>query len=196
MSALRITACICVGIVLTACATLAKASDEPIVVLDSWRSHDFAKVRCSDAIGFFKSEHSRINQFGCASVNSCPKLKPAFDACASDPIGGVIDFEDRLATQLAMDPTCKGVQFLRYADPKSIPDNALKNAMESSHWTMTIEYLPGAQKQPWSLQAYESKALLIGDGNPKQIAAQVCFILNDRGVRRKPPKKNQTLKLD
>ena len=183
MSASRITAFIFVVMVLAACAASANAADEPIIVLDSGRSHEFAKARCSNATEFFNKERDRITKRGCANVPSCGELKPAFNACANDPNGGVSDFEDRLTTQLATDPKCKGVQFLKYNGPNGVTDNVLTDAMRSSHWKMTIDYLPGAQKQPWSLLAYESKGLIVGDGNPKDIASQLCFILNDRGVR-------------
>ena len=154
----------------------ASAADETIVVLDRGRSESIAKERCSNAGDFFNRNQSEIKRAGCAKVAGCSELKSTFDACAAVPSGGVVEFEDRVAAQFKADPICKGARLI--LDAANYP---------GPHWKMNIDYVPGAPKQAWSLRANDSASLIVDDGNPKQIAEQLCFILVDRGVRRKPP---------
>lgn len=161
-------------VALLALQCAANPADELTVTLDSRSTRDYAKGVCLHAAEFFKIQHSRISEVGCAAVPACPETKPIFEACIIDPTIGEKDFEDGLTTQFLNDPKCNGIQLIKFEDPNSVQDTAVSNAS----FKLIIEYTPGAQNQPWSLQTKEKQTFLKGDGNLQQIATSVCSILN------------------
>jgi hypothetical protein len=129
-------------------------SNEPVVVLDSWWSVDYAKNMCS-----------RKN------------------ACSVDPAAEAMNFEDRLATQLAANRQCSGVFVAKYRGRNFDHDKTTMDALQKRpHWTLIIDYIPGQETQSWWLRL-EGGPHTQGEGDPKEIAGNVCSILTERGAK-------------
>jgi hypothetical protein len=129
-------------------------SNEPVVVLDSWWSVDYAKNMCS-----------RTN------------------ACSVDPAAEAMNFEDRLATQLAANRQCSGVFVAKYRGRNFDHDKTTMDALQKRpHWTLIIDYIPGQETQSWWLRL-EGGPHTQGEGDPKEIAGNVCSILTERGAK-------------
>ncbi len=102
------------------------------------------------------------------------------DTCLSE----ARDFEVDIATQVAVDPECKGVLFVSYAGPNEQNNKTVLDAMLSPHWTLNLNFRPGAQKQHWSVLRTADPgdlAFAQGDDGPTDIAKKVCAIAKQRG---------------
>lgn len=129
-------------------------SNESVIVIDAWWSVDYAKNMCS-----------RTN------------------ACSMDPTAEALDFEDRLATQLAVNPQCSGVFIAKYRGPNFDHDKTIMDAMQRSpHWTLIIDYVPEQQTQSWWLRLAGGPHME-GEGELREIAANVCSILTQQGAK-------------
>jgi hypothetical protein len=129
-------------------------SNEPVVVIDSWWSVDYAKNLCS-----------RTN------------------ACSVDPAAEALNFEDRLATQLAANPRCSGVFIAKYRGQNFDHDKTTMDALQKRpHWTLIIDYIPGHRTQSWWLRL-ERGPHTQGEGDPKEIAGKVCPMVTERGAK-------------
>ncbi len=129
-------------------------SNEPVVVLDSWWSVDYAKNKCS-----------RTN------------------ACSVDPAAEALNFEDRLATQLTANRYCSGVFIAKYRGRNFDHDKTIMDSLQTRpHWTLIIDYIPGHQTQSWWLR-FEGGPHAQGEGDPKEIAGNVCSILTEWGAK-------------
>jgi hypothetical protein len=145
------TAIIAAGV---AKSSVAAQSDEPVVVLDSWWSVDYAK-------------------------NMCSRTR----ACSADPAAEALNFEDRLATQLAANRECSGVFIAKYRGSNFDHDKTIMDALQKRpHWILVINYLPGRQTQSWWLRL-EGGPHTEGEGDPKEIAGDVCSTLIERGAK-------------
>src|SRR5260221_14306331 len=88
-------------------------SNEPVIVLDSWWSVDYAKNMCS-----------RTN------------------ACSEDPAAEAMNFEDRLAAQLAAHRQCSGVFIAKYRGGNFDHDKTIMDALQKRpRWTLIIDYI-------------------------------------------------------
>ena len=123
-------------------------SNDPVVVLDSWWSVDYAKNMCSKT-----------------------------NACSVDPAAEALNFEDRLATQLAANRKCSGVFIAKYRGRNFDHDKTIMDALEKRpRWTLVIDYRPGHQTQSWWLRL-EGGPHTEGEGDPREIAGDVCSTL-------------------
>jgi hypothetical protein len=177
----------CVMAVLTSLVIVSSVQGDerlPTIVLDSWWSEDFAKTTCEQALGWHKENRAVIPKVGCATVTACPETMPIVEACQpSFPIADVRDFEDRLITFMATNPTCKGVHIVRYSGPARENNVAASKATSGQHWTLLIDYVPGAKQQSWSLDRDPTETFTKGEGNPRSIAASVCAIVPGQGAK-------------
>jgi hypothetical protein len=162
----------------TACSEDSNRTDR-IVVLDSWWSLDYAKGGCKQATQWYREDHELIKQLGCDVVTSCPELMPRVNACANDPGPEVFQFFDQLASQLASNTQCEGVQVVKYDG--SATSSAVANTMAKPHTTLIVDYAPGSPKQAWTLS--QGGTHMAGEGDLKEIAASICTIVTERGAR-------------
>ena len=166
-----------VALTLTACG-----KPKPTVVLDGWWSVDYAKTACTQANQWHHDNASLISQIGCSAVTACPEMMPRVEACRSDPAPEVLGFETELATELATDSGCSGVRFATFEGP-SKGDRTVSDLMQGPHWSLFLDFEPGARKQSWDMSRSPGlKAFTKGVGNPKEIAATVCAVLRERGA--------------
>ncbi len=129
-------------------------TNEPVIVLDSWWSVDHVKNMCA-----------RTN------------------ACSVDPAAEALNFEDRLATQLAANLHCSGVFIAKYRGANFDHDKTIMDAVQKRpHWTLIIDYIPGHQTQSWWLRL-EGGPHTQGEGDPKEIAGNICSIVTERGAK-------------
>jgi hypothetical protein len=133
--------------------------ESTIIVLDGWWNVDYAKN-------------------GCQMSGGCV-----------DPTYEVHDFESQIASHVASDATCQGVQFVRLNNPKD-NDPAVAKAMALPHWFLMLNYNVGERKQSWNMHRSGDKkkypefgagAFTAGEGNPKEIAHTVCSIVTGKG---------------
>jgi hypothetical protein len=137
-----------------------------VVVLDGWWSADFARSMCE-------------------SVKQSPEAFSTsnFDACVLDPTPDVRRFEIDLATQFAANSECSSIEFVSFTDPRQANRKA-SEAVGKQHWSLSLNYLPGATKQPWSMiHAPEMSTFTQGEGDPEAIAKKVCSIVKGRGAK-------------
>ena len=161
-----------------------RAEEPAAIVLDSWWNRDSAKHYCAAALAWFKSNRSNIERVGCNATTACPEMKPIVDACrAPDPVAEVRDFEGRLTTYMATDPQCKGVRVVHYRGPSGANISAAEVMQRSGYWTLYLDYMPGAKRQPWELVRNKSSAYAKGDGGPSEVAASACAIVTGRSSK-------------
>jgi hypothetical protein len=131
-----------------------------IIVLDGWWNADYAKGVCQTS-----------------------------GRCVVDPTYEVRGFESEVASHIASDSTCQGVQFVRFNNPNDANPVASK-AMNGPHWFLTLSYNPGEPRQWWSMHRSGDKkrypefgfgASTSGEGNPKEIAHTICSIATGKG---------------
>jgi hypothetical protein len=73
---------------------------------------------------------------------------------------------------------------MRLSSDKS--DKAINNNLEAykrANWELNLSYAPGATKQQWALWPRPSGSVLEGEGDPGQIARDVCTIVTRSGAK-------------
>jgi hypothetical protein len=78
---------------------------------------------------------------------------------------------------------------MRLTEDKS--DAEIKNNLEAfkrANWELNLGFRPGAAKQEWALWPMKSgeldpTGLLEGEGDPAQIARDVCTIMTGKGAK-------------
>jgi len=141
-------------------ASILRAEEPAAIVLDSRRDVDYAKENC-------------LGQTSNTSV-----------ICQQQMIDEVNDFEDRLATYMAADAQCKGVRFVRYSGPSGNNHSINDVMQQTEYWVLSMNYQPGATKQPWvMLKNTNASTYTKGEGDPKEIAGNVCAIAIGRGAK-------------
>lgn len=122
----------------------------PIVLIDDWWNVDYAKNACSSR----------------ASSNN---------PCGADPTAEVKDFEARLETAFAADPSCNGVVLQKLSGTEP-------------HWQLMIDFNPGDSTQNWGMVAPSaggnpsaSSRYTTGRGDPKDTVHTVCALVKQIG---------------
>jgi hypothetical protein len=153
------------------------ARTEPVVVVDSWWSGDYARNGCDMAKAYMKEHRTLINRFGCEAVTACQDMMPQYTACVvGDPKAVARRFEDELMSQFVINRDCKGATFARYYGPSAKISDALQTALnDKNHQTLIIDFTVGLSAQPWTMG--DTK----GEGTPAKIAADVCAIVMGKG---------------
>lgn len=105
----------------------------------------------------------------------------------SSPGAEVRAFHSKLLAQFASNTKCS-ITIIRLTDDKS--DAAVKSDLEAFHranWELNLGFRPGATKQQWALWPYQSGmptgTVLEGEGDPAQIARDVCTIVTRTGAK-------------
>ena len=77
-----------------------------------------------------------------------------------------VPYAAQLATALAVDERCGGVRFVIFEGP-SKADKTLSHLMQGPHWSLLLDFEPGAPKQSWNmLRSPGLNAFTKGAGNP------------------------------
>lgn len=98
-----------------------------------------------------------------------------------DPIADIVDFARRMDTQFSSNPSCHGMELVRFPWGPISTDKAVE-ILKRPHWLFFIfAYAPGDAKQVWKREDPSKKSVFGGEGSPKQIVEDVCAVVNDRG---------------
>jgi hypothetical protein len=162
------------------------ARRNPAVVVDGRWSGDYARQACEQAKSFPDQEtESRIRNSGCGAVAGCPEMMERSAACvsATDPKAQASRFEDRLMREFAAAPACKGAAFARYRGREAQPSAAEEAVWSKPHWEFSVDFVPGARAQSWSLQYLGEPDVQQGtSASEARMASDVCAILFGQGA--------------
>jgi hypothetical protein len=126
---------------------------ESIVVVDDWWNVDYAKGGCE------MRAHSG-------------------NPCFGDPVAEVRDFEARLGTSFAADPSCRGVVLATFNGPVGQSSSAASKA----GWQLMLDFALGEGSQYWSMvHRTGDNHYTTGRGNPSEIAHSICAVVNHTG---------------
>src|SRR5262249_47322323 len=120
-------------------------------------------------------------QLGCEGLTACPQVMPIFNACVTDPAGGVVDFEQEIITELAANIQCKGVRLAKYSGPDAKQEQgdlgcAAETSLDDNH-----RFRAWWKQTAWSLQ--RDGMFTKGTGTAKETAASVCPIVTEQGAK-------------
>lgn len=172
---------------LLSAATLGCRDDGPrIVILDGWWSRDFAVHACGQALAGQGEHGGPIAQAGCEAAQACRQSTSALLACTTDGARTLAKtFDRQVQRALAGEPDCAGVTMARHDGPREQDVGALDLARRP-HWTLAIDYLPGLDRQSWTLLSAKAPSIAAdGEGTAGQIARQVCAVV--KGTSGRPP---------
>ena len=160
----------------------ARAQHNVAVVVDGWLSGDYARKACEQVKSFMDDDTmSRIRNFGCGAVAGCPEGMAHLAACTAgaDPKILAHQFEDRLMTQFAISPGCKGAAFARDDGPNGKQPSAAEEAlMRRPHWHLGIDFRAGSATQSWSLQYLGDEHVFQGESATEaKMASEICAIV-------------------
>jgi hypothetical protein len=166
------------------------ASAEPVLMLNEPRDVAMAEYSCRWADDEIKADEYLIKSFKCSESELCQRALEINAACK---VGGSVRevraFHTKLLTQFASNPQC-AITIMRLSDEKS--QTAINNDLEAhkrANWQLNLDFIPGATKQAWTLWPYEpGKGIsaareLEGEGDPGQIARDVCTIMTRSGAK-------------
>ena len=162
----------------------AGALAEPVLMLNEPRDVTMAKYRCDWAANEIKS----YKGLKCAEVEDCQRASEINGVCkVRGPANDVRAFHSKLLAQFASNPQC-AITIMRLTDDKS--NKAIENELEArkrANWELNLGLTPGAAKQEWALWPWQSGhivgAALEGEGDPAQIAREVCTIVTRSGAK-------------
>ena len=155
---------------------------EPVLVLDSAWDVDAAKSACAAASDWFRENAGLVARYGCERFLSCQPMTVIADACARDPVREVREFEVALAAQFAATPECATVRLVDLAGPREA-GKAAAAAMRHPHWSLGLDFSPGARAQQWTMSNSADRASYAqGEGDPHDIAAQACAAIRAAGA--------------
>ena len=148
---------------------------QPAIVLDSGWDAESAQRACEGASDWFRQNAVLITRVGCERFISCQPMTVLVNACSRDPIQQVRDFEAELAKQLAATPECRSLPLIIPANPGA--NQAASDAMKRQHWSLGLDFSPGAQKQQWTMtNSADQMSFAQGEGDPQEIAVEVCTL--------------------
>lgn len=130
------------------------SSPHQTVILDSWWDVDYAKQAC---------------------INHNP--------CISDPVQAVHEYETALITQFSEQPECNSVKLVLFNGPEQ-SNKAVNDATKKMYWHLSLNYNTGSIVQVWQLlHSTSNSSVMQGQGTPKEIAKEVCIIVNGKGAK-------------
>jgi hypothetical protein len=125
-----------------------------------------------------------ISRFGCERLISCRPMTVIADACRRDPVQQVREFEAALAAQFARSSECTSVRLVDLASPRG-KDGAASDAVRGPHWSLGLDFSPGARRQHWTMFHTGDPSLFAqGEGEPGEIAAQACAAAHQAATAR------------
>jgi len=166
------------------------ASAEPVLMLNEPRDVGTAEYSCRWAEEEIKSDQYLIKAFKCGESELCQRAIEINAACkVGGPVREVRAFHSKLLAQFASNPQC-AITIMRLSDDKSeTAGNNNLEAFKRANWELNLGFRPGATKQEWALWPHEpgkgviGAGLLEGEGDPAQIARDVCTIVTRSGAK-------------
>src|SRR5262249_1347681 len=173
---------------------LSGASAEPILMFHEPRDALTAKSSCEWAENEIKVSQYLIKALKCAESELCQRALDINSACkVIGPVREVQSFHTKLLTQFASNAQCT-ISIIRLTDDKS--EISVKNNREAytrADWELNLSFSPGAAKQQWTLwpmkpgpngfRSINHTGVLEGEGDPVQIARDVCTIITRSGAK-------------
>jgi hypothetical protein len=164
------------------------ARAEPVLMLNEPRDIGTAEYSCRWAEGQIKAAQYLSKAFKCAESEPCQHAIEINAACkVRGPANDVRAFHSELLAQFASNAQC-AITIMHLSDDKS--DKAINNDLEAykrANWELNLSFAPGATKQEWALWSYQSGNItgkvLEGEGDPAQIARDVCTIVTRSGAK-------------
>ncbi len=157
-------------------ALISCGEPEPIIVVDGWWNVDFARNACKTAANELKDKADEINLFGCKESTNCPANRAVIEACQPDPGKDVAQFQTAMMNALKSDPRCNGIRILYYDHPKTV-NKEVVYAMDRKYNALLLNFVPGREKQSWSLNPQESWPIAKGEDDPIAIAQKACMAI-------------------
>jgi hypothetical protein len=157
-------------------------------MLNEPRDVGSAGYSCHWAENQIQTDQYLIKANRCAESELCQRAIEISAACkVRGPVNDVRAFHSKLLAQFASNPQC-AITIMRLSDDKS--DKAINNNLEAyrrADWELNLGFSPGATKQDWALWPYQSGDIvggaLEGEGDPAQIARDVCTIVTRSGAK-------------
>jgi|SRR6185312_586255 len=172
----RIATCTIVVLLLCGCS---KSPDT--VVLDSWWNTDYARNACGSVAAWYKQNQALISQVGCSNVTACQEQMPAVEACRLDPTGGIAGFENAVSTEFATNPTCHGINFVKFSGPEH--RRSTDSQFKAESWSLTFTFQPGTKVQKWALlRRGTHDTYAEGKGSVQDITSKVCAAVKGQGA--------------
>jgi hypothetical protein len=165
------------------------AMAEPVLMLNEPRDIYSAKHSCDWAEGEIKHFQYLIKTFHCAENDLCQRAIEVSAACkVTGADADVRAFHRQLLAQLASNSQC-AISIVRLTDGKTTAEvQSDLDAFKKANYELNLGFRPGASKQNWALWPYQSgninsAGLLEGEGDPAQIARDVCTIMTRSGAK-------------
>jgi hypothetical protein len=166
----------------------AEALAEPVLMLNEPRDVYIAQNSCRSAEDEIKSVKERYGTLKCSDFEECQRASEINATCkVRGPANDARAFHSKLLAQFASNPQC-AITIMRLSDDKS--DKAVSDNLEAyrrANWELNLGFIPGATKQGWALWRYQSGSIigpaLEGEGDPAQIARDVCTIVTRSGAK-------------
>jgi hypothetical protein len=161
------------------------AAADPLstVVLDIRSNENYAFRMCDAAHEWegYATNAASLEK-GCTSDRTCFFYKTVLDGCSSDGLG---KFQKELTAQFLIQLGCNGVRFAQDTGNEASENSEL---IKRPHWKLSVELVPGYQKQVWNLRLSDPDTLISlapprGQGTPEEIARDVCSIASQRGAQ-------------
>jgi hypothetical protein len=159
------------------------ASAEPVLMLNEPRDVTMAEYSCRGAADEIKGYSS----FKCETELCQRAIEINAECKVTGAVNAVRAFHSKLLAQFASNAQC-AISIMRLMDDKS--EKAFKNdeeAYKRADWELNLGFTPGATKQEWALWPRQSGHIigpaLEGEGDPGQIARDVCTIMTRSGAK-------------
>jgi len=166
-------------LILPSCAK----AEETIIIFDDWWSVDYAKGLCNEAKHWMDRIGDGLHAARCEEIVNCTFYLPISSACGEGDIAGEVhSYDDELTSRMASNPRCEGISILQYGGPKTSVGKAVSDAMKTPHWTLSFNYVPGAKTQKWDMIHSITGVYAKGEGDPNEIATNVCIAARGRGA--------------
>jgi len=157
-------------------------------MLDEPRDISVAIESCRWAERKLKQDDYLVKANMCGQSKFCRRALDINAVCkTSGPEADTRQFHSRLLAQFASNVQCQ-IAIVRLTERKSDSDSR-KNLeiFKQATWDLNLNFTPGAAKQGWALWPYQSGSIvgsaLEGEGDPRQIATDVCTIVAGRGAK-------------
>jgi hypothetical protein len=176
------------ALVIALCLASSEACADPVLMLNEPRDIVAAQYSCDWAAGEIKSYDYLIKAFQCSQVEQCQRAMDINATCkVSGPAMAVRAFHSKLLAQFASNPQCS-ISIRRLGDDKSnAADTNNLEAYKQANWELNLNFAAGAAKQSWTLWPWQNGQIvtrpLDGEGDPGQIARDVCTIMTHGGAK-------------
>jgi len=127
------------------------------------------------------------------AAQACYRNGEVDQECAAKMSAIMARFEDQLHANVAGDPVCQGVSFVRVGGPQNRGRKGTESTRTDPYWALQLKFTPGAEKQSWSMHSSDWKLQVEGNDDTRAIAHRVCAVASERSAalpsrpNRRPP---------